>query len=198
MCKISKRFFFSFVIIDLKNNEVFGAVDRHSIKPLYYTHDKINKIFICTSDYSATLKSGLVKKKINFQKIIDFLIFARQFDDNTIISNIKKLNQATYFSIKKDKIRLNNYWQPFVFSKHKDLKINKNRIINKLNQNFIDLIKNWKTSDEKISLCLSSGLNSLIIKKYLNKAKVSVKSYSILEGKKIYGIDKKISLNTKK
>ena len=61
MCKISKRFF-SFVIIDLKNNEVFGAVDRHSIKPLYYTHDKINKIFICTSDYSATLKSGLVKK----------------------------------------------------------------------------------------------------------------------------------------
>ena len=192
------RGFFSFVIIDLKNNEVFGAVDRHSIKPLYYTHDKINKIFICTSDYSATLKSGLVKKKINFQKIIDFLIFARQFDDNTIISNIKKLSQATYFSIKKDKIRLNNYWQPFVFSKYKDLKINKNRIINKLNQNFIDLIKNWKTSDEKISLCLSSGLDSLIIKKYLNKAKVSVKSYSILEGKKIYGIDKKISLNTKK
>ena len=34
------RGFFAFVIIEIESNNIFAAVDRFSIKPLYYFQDK--------------------------------------------------------------------------------------------------------------------------------------------------------------
>jgi len=54
--------FFAFVIIDLKKDNIFAAVDRFSIKPLYYVNDIQKKLNIFTSDYSVLIKNNLIKR----------------------------------------------------------------------------------------------------------------------------------------
>ena len=83
------RGFFAFAIIEIKSNKIFAAVDRFSIKPLYYFNDKEKNLIVITSDYSVLLKNNVIKKKINVNKIIDYFTLAREFNDSTIFNNIK-------------------------------------------------------------------------------------------------------------
>ena len=51
---------FSFVIYDKKNNILFGAVDRFSIKPLYYTINK--NLFSFSSEIKPLLEINTISK----------------------------------------------------------------------------------------------------------------------------------------
>ena len=84
------RGFFSFVITDLKSQKIFAAVDRFSIKPLYYSYNESNNSIIITSDFSVILKNGFTSKSLNYDKILDYFSVARDFDNSTIFKNIKK------------------------------------------------------------------------------------------------------------
>ena len=191
------RGFFSFVIIDFKKKNIFGAVDRHSIKPLYFSVDNTSKNFMITSDYSSLLKSGLVKKQINYSKLMEFISLGRELDNKTIISNVKKLSQSSLLNYKKNIISIKKYWKPFSLNK-KNSFFNDKKLIKKLDENFENLITDWKTSDEKISLCLSSGLDSVTLYSYFKKLNIPIRNYSIYEGKKIKNKSVKIDLKVKK
>ena len=105
--------FFAFVIIDLTKDNIFAAVDRFSIKPLYYVNDIQKKLNIFTSDYSVLIKNNLIKDDLNIPKIIDYLSLAREFNDSTIYNKIKKIPASTYLNMRHSKIIYKKYWSPF-------------------------------------------------------------------------------------
>ncbi len=177
------RGFFSFVIINTKTNKVFAAVDRHSIKPLYYSKNlnKQKNSYLFTSDYSAVLKGGLIKKKLNYNKFVDYFVMAREFDDTTIISNVKKLRSASFLNI-SNKIKISNYWKPFTPGINIE-KTNK-ELLSELNKNFEEVVNSWKVADTKLSLSLSSGVDSQLLSTYFKDSNILVKHFHIKEVEK--------------
>ena len=160
------RGFFSFVITDLKSQKIFAAVDRFSIKPLYYSYNESNNSIIITSDFSVILKNGFTSKSLNYDKILDYFSVARDFDNSTIFKNIKKIEASNYLTISSDnKIRKNRYWHPFELLP----KYNKEKLENLVIEEFDKVINLWKIAETELSLCLSTGVNSQIINNFLLK-----------------------------
>ena len=95
------RGFFAFAIIDLKLNNIFCAVDRFAIKPLYFHENEKYSLFI--SDYTPLIKNRLISDNLNMEKISDYFTFAREFDDKTIFKGVKKLSAGTYLNYDKNK-----------------------------------------------------------------------------------------------
>ncbi len=175
------RGFFSFAVIELKTNNIFAAVDRYGIKPMYYCKNKNKKTTILTSDFSVLLKSKLTKKKINIDKVIEFMTLAREFDNKTFYKDIYKINSASYIKI-GNSIVSKKYWSPF---NNKEIEIkNKNLLIEKLNKKFTEISKLWKISELKTSLCLSNGLDSNLINLYLKRERKKCYKFHIIQGKK--------------
>tara|TARA_B100001093_G_C26843941_1_gene1021874 strand:+ start:258 stop:1961 length:1704 start_codon:yes stop_codon:yes gene_type:complete len=172
------RGFFSIVIIDLKFNEVFAAVDRFSIKPLYYVEKK--DFFLFISDYSSLIKNGLVENTLNLDKISDYFTLAREFNDETIFKNIKKLEAATILTLnKKNKKIFYKYWQPFEMQN--DPIISEESLIEEFDNQFLETTKLWQTAETKMSLSLSTGMDSNIIKMYLDKNRSKYTSFHLNE-----------------
>ena len=170
--------FFAFVIIDLKKDNIFAAVDRFSIKPLYYINDTQKRLNIFTSDYSVLIKNDLIKSDLNIPKIIDYLSLARDFNDSTIYNKIKKIPASTYLNIRHSKISYKKYWSPFKNKVHFKNKLFFNDI-NKKISNVLDL---WKISETPISLCASFGVDSQILNHFFHENNIDVKLFHIPEG----------------
>ena len=189
--------FFAFVIIDLTNENIFSAVDRFSIKPLYYVNDPKKNLSIFTSDYSVLIKNNLIKSDLNVSKIIDYLSLARDFNNSTIYSKIKKLPASTYLEIKKNITISKKYWHPF---KNK-VYLNQKLAFDELSKKIQDTIDLWKISETPISLCASLGVDSQILNNFFKENDTDVNLFHIPEGKNIffnYHKARKISLNQNK
>tara|TARA_Y100000741_G_scaffold102337_1_gene76211 strand:- start:79 stop:1800 length:1722 start_codon:yes stop_codon:yes gene_type:complete len=167
---------FSFVIIDKLNETIFSATDRFGIKPLYYGHIDNNKCFYLTSNFSALVETGLIKKKPNYQAIKSFLSFGQLYDSSTLISNVKDLKNGNFLEYSKKGIFIKKYWLP-KFKKNEEIntKILLEKTINKLQ----DSIKDWKTSEEKLSLCLSDGVDSQILLSLLTENDKNLETFTI-------------------
>ena len=194
------RGFFSFVIINTKTNKVFSAVDRYSIKPLYYSKNLNNQknSFLLTSDYSAVLRGGLIKKKINYNKFIDYFVMTRDFDSTTIISNVNKLKSASTLDIEK-KFKISTYWKPF--TRRINFNKSKKKLLSELDYHLKAVANDWKIADTKLSLSLSAGVDSQLIKTYFHENKILTKNFHLVETKKNNEIIKnsiKIKNNVKK
>ena len=187
------RGFFAFVIIETKSSNIFAAVDRFSIKPLYYYQDKKKQLTIITSDFSTLIKNNIVKKELNLSKILDYFSLARDFDNLTIFQNIKKLKASTILKIKNNKITTFQYWHPF----KKKINIKSYADANNLMNNKLFEITNlWKVAETKISLCLSSGVDSQLLNHFCNKNKINLTRFHIREGKiKFYNFEESIKIN---
>tara|TARA_B100000902_G_scaffold342569_1_gene346734 strand:- start:1434 stop:2786 length:1353 start_codon:yes stop_codon:yes gene_type:complete len=167
---------FSFVIIDKINETIFSATDRFGIKPLYYGHIDNDKCFYLTSNFSSLVETGLIKKKPNYQAIKSFISFGQIYDTSTLISNVKDLKNGNILEYSKKGIFIKKYWLP-IFKKNKELnaKILLEKTINKLQTS----IKDWKTSEEKLSLCLSDGVDSQILLSLLTENDKNLETFTI-------------------
>jgi len=191
-CVTFLRGFFAFVIIEIKSNNIFLAVDRFSIKPLYYYQEKKNNLIIIASDFSVLIKNNLVKQELNLSKILDYFSLARELDNSTIFQNIKKLKASSIAKIKKGKLQTFQYWHPF----KNNLTFENNKNISFLIQNKLsEVINLWKIAETKISLCLSTGVDSQILNHFFYKNKVDMSRFFLKESeKKFFKFDKTIKI----
>jgi len=150
---------FSFVIYDKKKNLLFGAVDRFSIKPLYYSFLQ-NKFFF-SSEIKPLLELEYISKDLSIPSIKSFFQLQYVPFENTIYENVKKLKNNHYFvfdlshrnlnikkyEVKKNLIKFNNY---------SDIVLGGKEALN-------NSIKNWSLSDVPIACSLSGGLDSSLI-----------------------------------
>ena len=99
----------AFAIYNPRKKELFCSRDRLGKKPFYYYWDNNNFIF---SSEIKWIFAAWVDRKINIDKIPEFLTFHYTPWEETLIENIFKLRAShnLIFDIKKNKISLEKYW----------------------------------------------------------------------------------------
>lgn len=185
------RGFFAFVIIEKKNANIFAAVDRFSIKPLYYLENIYKDFFIITSDYSCVLNSSIVDKNVNYNKIVEYFAFARDFDNSAFYKNIKLVNAGSYLIKEKKDTRhpniiIRNYWRPFQEECAENLIESYKNLLSEFEIKLKEVINLWKISDVPISLCLSTGVDSIMLNYLMKISNTDFTSFNIPEDKKFY------------
>ncbi|RKY32726.1 MAG: asparagine synthase (glutamine-hydrolyzing) [Candidatus Omnitrophota bacterium] len=108
-CIESIRGMFAFAIWDAKKQILFLARDRIGKKPLLYSFN--NGVFCFASEFSALLKSGLIKKDINLNAINSYLSYGYIPAPFTIYRSVYKLLPAHTLILKKNQIQTREFWQ---------------------------------------------------------------------------------------
>ncbi len=150
---------FSFVIYDKKNNILFGAVDRFSIKPLYYNVNQ--NLFSFSSEIKPLLELNRTKVRLSKKSIYEYFQLQYVPFENTIYEEIKKLKNSNYFiyDLNSNSLKINEYKkidQTYLFKNYNEIiEVGKNCLNNS--------VKNWSQSDVPISCSLSGGLDSSLI-----------------------------------
>lgn len=150
---------FSFVIYDKKNNILFGAVDRFSIKPLYYSINQ--NLFTFSSEIKTLLSLSKTKLALSKKSVYDYFQLQYVPFENTIYEDIKKLKNSNYFiyDLNLNSLQINKYKkknQNYLFKNYNEIvEVGKDCLNNS--------VRNWSQSDVPISCSLSGGLDSSLI-----------------------------------
>ncbi len=152
----------SFAILDLKKQIIFGARDRTGVKPLYYYRS--NDLFCFASETKALLTLPFVDKSIDTQACASYFILDRiDYKGQTLFSSITELPPSSYFIIdlQSKKIQIEKYYQLPV-----------NRSLGRINRDtqqqhtaqtrhlLYNAIELRLRSDIPVGFCLSGGIDS--------------------------------------
>jgi len=178
----------SFVILDIKNNTLFGARDRFGVKPFYYFFD--GNFFIFSSEIKSLIKAPMIKREINDEAAFDYLTIGRIIDDHsTLFKNIFELESSSFF-----KLDLNN----FTFKKQKYYKLDfteewerfderKCKIyVEQIREKIFDAVNLRLRSDVKVGSCLSGGIDSSAIVCVINYLLKEHKSEQVGDLQKVF------------
>lgn len=80
---------FSFIIYDTKQKSLFAARDRMGVKPLYYA--KVGQAIFFSSEIKGILASGKIERKINAEKLGQYLRHQTVFDPYTLVEGVMSL-----------------------------------------------------------------------------------------------------------
>ncbi len=168
---------FSFAILDKLNRKLFIARDRLGIKPLYFYYDK--NLFAFASELKAFLpffNNNLIKKKINYKSLVNYLIMEYVPAPYSIYNNFFKLLPGHYIVFKKDKPVILKYWDisPANFDYSKE-----NRIINQFYDLLEDSVRIRLRADVPLGIFLSGGIDSSTITYFAHKFIKSLSTFSI-------------------
>ena len=166
--------FFNLICVNKKSGEVNIFSDHIGSKVIYFMKT-INCIKL-SSDIKQILNSDKIKK-INKEKLIDYISFMDDSKDDTFFQNIYKTNPREHLKISSEGVSRNTYFEfklKTIKDKHKDW------FINEYKQVFENSVKNC-TSDVNgtIGAALSGGLDSssiVCMLKHLNKKGVKTKT----------------------
>ena len=161
----------SFVILDIKEQRIWGSTDRYGIKPMYF-YDDGN--YVCfSSEVKQILSLDFLNKALDHGSIFDFLFLGSDTDsfETTMFKNIKRLKGGQSFSLSYNQ----SNFSKLKISKWYDLskrlyKIydSEEKIISKFSSILHDSIK-LRLSDVPIGAALSGGLDSSGIVKIIDK-----------------------------
>lgn len=161
--------FFSFAIWNKKEKELFIARDHLGIKPLYYTRYD-NEIIFSSEVKSIINVFKFLKKNILLNKSLfnEYLVFGNIAGAGTLYKDIYELEAGTSVLIKDNKIRKKKYWNNFI-----DLNLHKNNndIVEYVEENILNIFKEWTSSDVDLGILLSSGIDSNLLYKILSIVK---------------------------
>lgn len=152
-------------IYDRKKKELVLSRDYIGQKPLYYFHE--NKRFIFSSEIKAILKNN-ISTELNQKSLKEYFIYSNVPAPKTLLSKIFQVEAGQNVSVDCNYITLKKkiYWD---LGKGP----NTNKIFFLKNQNlktvFEKKIENFKISDHKPGFFLSSGIDSNLLAKILDK-----------------------------
>lgn len=161
-------------IYDFKKKSTFLSRDYIGQKPLFYNHNKNNLIF--SSQINGIFE---VKKQFKFSEknTLEYFKFNHYPAPLTGYKDLLQVSPGETLEFKGKKINKQTYWKienggnyNFFFKKN---------YTNSINELFLNIIKKFSIADEKVGLCLSSGLDSQLIKVNLEKIFKKIKSFTI-------------------
>ena len=167
---------FAFVIIDKISGKIFAASDRFGIKPIYYGYTNNKKCFYITSNFSSLVTTNIIAKKLDHVALEQFISFGQIYDSKTLISNVHDLKNASLIKLENNNLTVKKYWFPSF--KKKKIK-NNNDLISEVVDKLKSTVNYWKTSEEKLSLCLSDGVDSNILLQLLTSKLKNLETFSI-------------------
>ena len=151
---------FSFVIYNLKTNDLFGARDHFGVKPLYYYSD--GDLFIFGSETKSFIPHPGFKKEMNKDALKMYLIFQYPVMQETFFKNIFKMQQGCYFTYKsKEKdLKITRYFD-IKYNKKEDKSFGE--YVKTLEEILESSINYHKTNTSEIGGFLSGGVDSSYI-----------------------------------
>ncbi len=179
-------------IYDFKNKTTYLSRDYVGQKPLFYNHNKdyllfssqINGIFKVKQDFKFSKKNSLEYFKFNHYPA-----------PLTGYDNLFQVCPGEILEFKNKNILKKVYWNIERGCDY-NLFFKKNHS-NTIRKSFIKSIKNFSIADQKVGLCLSSGLDSQLIKVNLEKNFKKIKSFTVGFKEKTYDESKFIKSSKK-
>ena len=148
---------FAFAIWDSNKKELFIARDRIGEKPLYYYYK--NGKFIFGSEIKSLLQYKEIKREINEDCLRQILLYAFPINGETLLKDIFELKPGHLLILKKNKIKIEKYWDLYV----KESNENENFYINNIKKLLSESIKIRLISDVPLGISLSGGIDSSIL-----------------------------------
>lgn len=173
---------FSFVIYYKKTQQVEAYRDQLGIRPLYYFYN--NSLLVYSTDPELIFIDPKIKKEINKNKVIFYILKGNRKNDETFYKNIFRLRRSNFLRIQNKNMQIGSY---FSFANKPLIKYKSNEEYSEhFYDLFYDIIKNQlSTPDKKVSLMLSGGLDTSSITSMSEKVarekniNVDLKTYSI-------------------
>jgi len=150
---------FAFAVWDTEKQSLFIARDRMGIKPLYYALDEHQIIF--SSSVKSILSTGLVKRQLNRESIVDYLRFQTVHAPQTIIKNIYSLMPGEFMVLNEENQNIKSYWSPL--ENYQIVKPNRPEIITNIQDKLSESVERRLMSDVPFGAFLSGGIDSSII-----------------------------------
>ncbi len=157
---------FSFVIYDVRKNQIFAARDRTGVKPFYYV--KNENTFAFASEHKALLSLPYVKPKVNHKAVFDYFVFgAIEAETEGLFSGIFELEPSHFLIINlnekdaKNEIKIQKYFEIKANDKYEKFDtttFDKHQL--KIKELVENSIKLRLRSDVSVGSCLSGGIDS--------------------------------------
>jgi len=156
---------FAFSIWDKVEKAMYIARDRMGVKPLYYVldHDKI----IFSSSVKSILNSGLIKRKLRKESIIDYFRFQTVHAPYTIIEDVYSLMPAQYLYFTEENQELETYWSASKTFIYPDGELT--TVQDKVSDLLSQAVDKRRPKDTCFSTFLSGGIDSSIIAGIMSK-----------------------------
>lgn len=155
------RGMFAFSIWDDKSKQLFIARDRVGKKPLYYAFIP-GKHFIFGSEIKAILKSGLVRKAVNYRALDQYLSFLYVPTPLSIFSGVKKLPAGHYLTVKDGQVAIHRYWD-LEYLDDGDYSNDEKYYCNQFEEILCESVKIRLRSDVPLGAFLSGGIDSTAV-----------------------------------
>ncbi|HLK27789.1 MAG TPA: asparagine synthase (glutamine-hydrolyzing), partial [Puia sp.] len=151
------RGMFAFAIWDKHEKELFICRDRMGVKPLYYFFDEEKILF--ASEVRSILASGMVKRTVDQNALIDYFSYQSISAPHSIIKGIRQLKAGVWMKIKAGKIEEKVYWD--VTNTKADFDFNDTKKTQKhINELMLQSVERRLVSDVPVGAFLSGGIDS--------------------------------------
>lgn len=169
--------FFAFAIYDKLDDELFIALDRYSVKPLYYAHQQDGFYF------ASELKSLL---QFPIQRDLDWTAVSLYFQLNyipnkhSIFQSIKKLSAGHFIKIKNNTVDIKQWYHlPYDSQVAEMNSLSYSEQQNKLYDLLDDAVRLRLISDVPLGAFLSGGIDSSVIVSLATKHTKHLNTFSI-------------------
>jgi asparagine synthase (glutamine-hydrolysing) len=166
---------FAIAIWSESKKELFLARDRFGQKPLYYAFTE-KGLLLFASEMKAILASGLIKGKLDYGAVDNYLSLLYVPPYRTIFNNIHVLEPASYLVYSENGIRRREkYWRP-CFEK---IKIKEEEACEELRRLLKDAVKRRLVNGVSTGSFLSGGIDSTIVSLVLTEtSKEKIKTFA--------------------
>lgn len=152
---------FALAIWDQEEEKLLLARDRMGIKPLYFSQQDHH--FIFASELRAVLASGMVKRKLSFNGLVDFLRYQTVHQPNTLVEDIHILPSGHYLELKDNEQHLAPYWEANKQYNHLASNDSAEAVRTKVKELLTESIQLRMRADVPYGAFLSGGIDSSIV-----------------------------------
>jgi asparagine synthase (glutamine-hydrolysing) len=176
---------FAISLFDSENGDVYLIRDRIGQKPLYY-FIKDDSLYFASNPASIVKALPEHEWKLNYNGVWEYLIMGGIFSENTLFSDIKRLDASNVLKYNNGIIYNKKYWEP---------NYNPNITDDSIENLIIDSISKVKVSDVPIGIYLSGGIDSSLVASVLKDINAIHLSSDEFEYAKLVSDKLKISLS---
>ena len=153
---------FAFAIAD--NNKLFLARDRLGIKPLYFSHNTSQGLFVFASEIKALLRCAEIPVSVDTETLANVRVLGHNFGNRTFFSDIYSLEpghtlQITYTN-NRPQLQKKKYWELRI---EPDNTLSLEQCKNICASLLKKAVKSHLQGDVPVCLALSGGLDSSIL-----------------------------------
>jgi asparagine synthase (glutamine-hydrolysing) len=178
-CLDRLRGMFAFAIWDARHEQLFLAVDRFGIKPLYAS--EVDGLFVFASELRALLRSRQVRPEVEPRAVESFLAYGTVQAPLTMAKDIYALlpGQALVYSVKNHSTRRFTYWRPAPPAVQAGA-VPPAQVIARMREILADSVEQHLVSDVPVGLFLSGGIDSSAVVALANQRHAgALQSFSV-------------------